>query len=150
MPEFRAEIELAGTTATGIEVPPAVVEQLGSGKRPAVTVTFNGHSYRTTVGSMNGRFLIPVSAAIRQAAGASAGDVVDVVVELDDAPRTIEVPPDLAVGLAGDATAKAFYEGLSYSHQRAYVDWITGAKKAETRERRVAQAVDMLNAGTTR
>ena len=150
MPEFRAEIELAGKTATGIEVPPAVVEQLGRGKRPAVTVTFNGYSYRSTIASMKGRFLIPVSAAVREAAGASAGDVVAVVVELDDAPRTIEVPPDLAAGLAGDATAKAFYEGLSFSHQRAYVDWITGAKKDETRERRVTQAVEMLRAGTTR
>jgi hypothetical protein len=83
---FRATLELHGKTATGIEVPPAVVEELGGGKKPAVTVTLGGHSYRTTIGSMKGLHLIPVSAENRTAAGLSAGDEVDVEVVLDAAP----------------------------------------------------------------
>src|SRR3954452_7781996 len=93
---FTAEVELGGKTATGIEVPEAVVEQLGSGQRPKVAVTIGGHTYRTTVGRMGGRSLIPLSAEHRAAAGVAAGDTVEVHLALDDAPREVEVPADLA------------------------------------------------------
>src|SRR5712671_3747158 len=102
---FRATVELGGKTATGIEVPEDVVAALGSGSRAPVTVTIGGHTYRTTVARMGGRFLIPLSAENRTAAGIAAGDQVDVDIEPDTAPREVEVPADLAEALAGDAAA---------------------------------------------
>ncbi len=83
--KFRAIIELAGKTATGIEVPAAVVTRLGSSKKPAVRVTINGYTYRSTVASMGGRFMLPISAEVREAASVAAKDKVDVDVELDTA-----------------------------------------------------------------
>jgi hypothetical protein len=147
---FQAVVELGGKTATGIEIPPEVVEGLGSGKRPPVRVTINGHTYRSTVAVMGGRFMVGVSAENREAAGVSAGDEVDVDLELDTGTREVAVPPDLAKALSRDREAQAFFDGLSYSQKRWYVLPIEGAKKPETRERRVGKAVDMLRAGRTR
>ncbi|GAB2986095.1 YdeI/OmpD-associated family protein [Amycolatopsis acidiphila] len=148
--KFRAELELNGKTATGIQVPDEVVGELGS-KRPAVRVTINArHTYRSTVASMGGRYLLPVSAEHRQAAGVAAGDEVEVELVADTAPREVTVPADLAAELGKDETAKKFFDGLSYSHQRAYVQWIEDAKKAETRQRRVGQAAEMLREGRRR
>ena len=145
---FRAELRSNGKTATGIEVPPDVVAQLGTGKRPAVRVTVKGHTYRSTVAVMGGTFMLPVSAENRDAAGVSAGDELDVELVLDDAPRQVEVPADLAAALADDTKARRFFdESCSYSNKRWYVLWIEGAKKDETRQRRVAQAVEMLRDG---
>lgn len=144
MTTFTTTLELHGKTATGIEVPADVVEALGSGKRPAVTVTVNGHTYRSTVASMGGRFLLPLSAENRSAAGVQAGDEVDVDVELDTAPREVEVPADLQAALDGDAEARAAWERLSYSHKRQHVLAIEGAKAAETRQRRIDKALAML------
>jgi hypothetical protein len=134
---FHATLELAGKTATGIEVPPAVIEGLGSSKKPAVVVTLNGFVYRTTVGVMGGRFLIPVSAEIRKAAGVAAGDELDVEVEVDTEPRSVEVPPDLAAALAAEPVLKEAFEKLSYSQQRQHTLAVEGAKTADTRQRRV-------------
>lgn len=144
---FRATIELGGKTATGIQVPAEVVERLGAGKRPHVAVTINGYTYRSTIAPMGGVYMLPVSAEVREAAGVAAGDEVDVAVELDTAPREVEVPADLAAALAGNAEAKRFFEGLSYSNKRRIVLSIEGAKTAETRERRIAKAVSDLQQG---
>src|ERR1044072_9995434 len=95
----RATVELAGKTATGIEVPEDVVAALGSGNRPPVTVTIGGHTYRTTVARMGGRFLIPLSAENRTGAGVAAGDQVDVDIALDSGPREGAVPAALAAAL---------------------------------------------------
>jgi hypothetical protein len=142
--KFTAELQLNGKTATGIEVPDEVVGALGS-KRPPVHVTINGtYTYRSTVASMGGRYLLPVSAEHRTAAGIAAGDVVELELAPDTAPREVTVPPDLAGALGQDEVAKKFFDSLSYSHQRAYVLWIEDAKKPETRQRRVGQAVEML------
>jgi len=141
---FTAVLELARTTATGIEVPPEVVAALGGGRRPAVTVTFRGHTYRSTVGVMGGRSLVPVSAEVRAAAGVAAGDVLEVTLERDDGPRTVEVPPDLAGALAGDPAAQEAFAALSYSLQRRHVLAVEGAKAAATRERRVAKVLAEL------
>jgi hypothetical protein len=145
--KFRSIVILGGKTATGIEVPAKIVASLGSGKRPAVRVTLNGHTYRSTVAVMDGKYMLPLSAENRAAAGVAAGDKVEVEVALDDAPREVAVPPDLAAALKRDAAARKFFEGLSYSHKRWYVLWIEGAKKAETREKRVGEAVVRLKAG---
>jgi len=139
--KFRATLELNGKTATGIEVPPDVVEALGGGKRPAVTVTIGGHSYRSTIGTMGGRTLIPVSAENRVRAGIAAGDVVDVDIERDEAPRELEIPDDLSRALDAQPGARAAFDALSFSGKRRYVDPVVQAKAPETRERRVAKAV---------
>jgi hypothetical protein len=145
--KFRTMIEGTGKTTTGIIVPPEVVAELGQTKRPAVRVTVGGHTYRSTVASMSGTFMISLSAENRAKAGVAAGDEVDVELVLDTAPRAVAVPSDLAKALKGDPEAKRFFESLSYSNQSWYVIWIEGAKKADTRERRVAKAVTMLREG---
>lgn len=134
---FHATLELAGRTATGFEVPPAVIEALGTTKKPAVVVTLNGFVYRTTVGVMGGRFLVPVSAEIRKGAGVTAGDALDVEIEVDTEPRTVEVPPDLAAALAAEPALQEAFGKLSYSHQRQHTLAVEGAKAADTRRRRV-------------
>jgi len=141
---FRAVLELAGRTATGIEVPAEVVAALGSSKRPAVQVTINGHSYGSTVAVMGGRYLLPVSAENRAAAGIAAGDEVDVELVLDTAPRVVTVPEDLQAALAASPVAGERFAALSYSHQRAHVLSVEGAKAADTRARRVTKVIDTL------
>jgi hypothetical protein len=143
--KFRSTLELHGKTATGISVPADVVEALGGGKRPAVTVTLGPHTYRSTIAPMGGQHLLPVSAENREAAGLTPGDVVDVTVELDTATREVEVPADLAAALKANATAHAAFEALSYSNKRRYVLAIDGAKAAETRARRIAKTVEELS-----
>jgi len=144
---FRATLESNGKTATGIEVPASVVDELGSGKRPAVRVTLGPHTYRTTVAPMGGRFLIPVSAENRAAAGLRAGDRVDVEMELDTAPRTVELPADLAEALEREPAARRFFDGLAYTQRKEYARWVESAKRPETRERRLAETVALLLAG---
>lgn len=144
---FRTTVELNGKTATGFEVPAEVVEQLGSGKRPSVTVTVGSHTYRSTVASMGGRFMLPLSAENRQLAGVAAGDEVEVELAPDTAPRDAEVPADLAAALEAAPEAKTFFESLSYSRKRRYLLQIEGAKKPETRRRRVADTVAKLADG---
>ncbi|MCU1588906.1 MAG: hypothetical protein JWP11_162 [Frankiales bacterium] len=137
-------MELGGKTATGLRVPPEVVADLGSGKRPAVTVTLNGHSYRSTIAVMGGAYFLPLSAENRTAAGAVAGDEVEVDVALDTAPRVVDVPPDLRRALDAVPAAANAFDALSYSHQRAHVMAVEGAKVAETRERRITKVVAAL------
>jgi hypothetical protein len=124
-----------------------VVAALGSGNRPPVTVTIGGHTYRTTVARMGGRFLIPLSAENRTGAGVAAGDEVDVDIALDSGPREVEVPGDLAAALEQDDTARATFDGLSYTHRKEWVRWIEEARKAETRATRLAKTVESLHAG---
>ncbi|UOX85111.1 YdeI/OmpD-associated family protein [Amycolatopsis sp. FBCC-B4732] len=145
--EFRTEVLLGGKTATGLPVPDDVVEALGAGKKPAVTVTLGGHTYRTTVASRGGRFLVPLSAENREKAGVAAGDEVTVGIALDTAPRELEIPPDLAAALAADDTARARFESLSYSAKQRFVLPIGQAKTEETRQRRVAKVITDLRAG---
>lgn len=141
---FTATVEAARKTATGIEVPPEVVEELGGGRRPAVTVGLGTFSYRTTVGVVGGRSMLPVSAAVREASGVAAGDVVDVTLELDTAPRVVEVPADLAEAMAGVPAAQAAFGALSHSAQRAHVLSVEGARTAGTRSTRVAKVLAAL------
>jgi hypothetical protein len=139
--KFRATVELHRKTATGIEVPAEVVSALGGGRRPAVTATINGLTYRTSVGSMGGRFLLPVSAQIREDAGVGAGDEVDVDLELDTVPRTVTVPADFAAALRGDDAARAAFDGMSFSQQQRHVLAIEGARTGQTRQRRIEKAL---------
>lgn len=145
---FRTVLLQAGKTATGIEVPEEVVSALGSGKKPAVSVTINGNfTYRSTVAVMDGRYLISVSAERREAAGVQAGDEIDVNLELDTAPREVVVPEDFSNALDADPAARAFFDGLSYSNRLRHVLSIEGAKTEETRLRRIEKSVSSLHDG---
>jgi hypothetical protein len=147
---FRTTLEQGGKTATGFEVPSTVVEGLGAGKRPPVRVTIKGHAYRSTVASMGGRFMVGVSAENREAAGVAGGDVVDVDIELDTAPRVVTAPPDFAKALKKDAKAKETFDALSNSNKGWHVQSIEGAKTDETRQRRIAKSVATLREGRPR
>ena len=140
--KFSATIELAGKTATGIEVPADVIAALGSGKRPAVKATINGYTYRTTVGVMGGRYLLSVSSDVRAAAGVAAADEVEVTLEPDNEPRELDVPPDLAAAL--DAETRQFFDSLSRSRRQRFVLPIEQAKTPQTRQRRLDQAIAAL------
>lgn len=140
---FHGTLELNGKTATGLEVPAEVVDGLGGGKRPKVLVTLNGHTYRSSIATMGGRYMVGVSAAVREAAGVAAGDELEVGVELDTAPRTVEVPDDLAAALEGAGVRGAF-DALSYTNRRQYVESVEGAKAEATRQRRISKCVEQL------
>ena len=144
---FRTTVELGGRTATGLRVPPEVVEALGAGRRPPVRVTIGGHTYRSTVATRGGVYMVPLSADNRAGAGVAAGDEVEVDVELDDAPREVTVPDDLAGALAGDEAARTAFEALPYSHKQRHVLAVEDAKTPETRARRIEKAVAMLRDG---
>jgi hypothetical protein len=147
---FRATVEQAGKTATGIEVPGTVVEGLGAGKRPPVRVTINGHTYRSTVASMGGRFMVGVSAQNREASGVAGGDKVDVDIELDTAPRVVGVPKDFAAALKKEPKARKTFDALSPSNKGWHVRSIEGAKTDETRQRRIARSIAALREGKPR
>jgi hypothetical protein len=141
---FTAPLQLHGKTATGIEVPPEVVTALASGKRPAVNVTINGYTYRSTIAPMGGVFMLPVSAAIRAEAKVAAGELVTVALTLDTAPREVVVPDDLAAALDATPGARRAFETLSYSNKRAHVLPVEEAKTPETRQRRITKIIGTL------
>ena len=146
---FRATIKQGGKTATGIEIPAEIVAGLGSSKHPKVRVTINGYTYRSSVASMGGRFMLGVSATVREGAGVAGGDTVDIDIELDTEPREVIVPPDLAAALKRDAKASRVFEALSYSKKQRFVLPIEDAKTAETRQRRVDKTIGALREGRT-
>jgi bacteriocin resistance YdeI/OmpD-like protein/uncharacterized protein DUF1905 len=148
--KFRTKVEQAGKTATGIRIPDEVVEALGKGKKPPVRVTINGYTYRSTIATVSGRFMVGVSAENRAGARVAGGDMVDVDIELDTAPRELTLPPDLAEALDREPTARKFFDGLSFSNRQWHVVSVEGAKTDETRERRIAKSVEMLREGRAR
>ena len=139
---YDTTMQLMGSN-TGIEVPLEIIEQLGGGKRPAVVVDVNGYVYRSTVGVMGGRFLIPFSSERRAESGIGGGDAITVDVTLDTTPRTVEVPADLAAALDA-AGVRAAFDALAPSHRKAHVASVEGAKAAETRARRIEAVVAKL------
>ena len=139
---FHTTILPAGKTATGIEVPPEVVDGLG-----AVRVTINGKTYRSTIASRQGRYLVGVSAKNRELTGVAAGDEVAVEIELDTESREVTLPSDFVAALATHPEARRFFDGLTHSQRRAFVEPIEDAKKPETRERRIKRAVTALREG---
>jgi hypothetical protein len=147
---FRTTILQGGKTATGIRVPDEVVASLGKGKRPPIKVTINGFTYRNTIAVMGGVYMVGVSAENRAGAGVAGGDVVDVDIELDTEPRTIDVPADLAAALDADPDARRTFDALSTSNKGWHVLQVQGAKSDETRARRIAKSVDALRQGKPR
>src|SRR5690606_11796627 len=139
--KIRTTIVQTGKNTTGIEVPPEVLEQLGAGKRPAVRVTVNGHTYRSSIGSMGGVPMISLSAENRAKAGVAGGDEVDVDIARDRAPREVEVPADFHAALDAEPNARVTFDKLSYSNKQWHVLQVEGAKSDETRQRRIAKSV---------
>jgi len=133
-----------GSNGTGLPVPAEVVAALGKGKRPPVKVSIASHTYRSTIAAYGGMFMLPLSAENRQAAGVKAGDQVEVTIELDTEPRTVEVPGDLAAALRDKPGAMDAYEALSYTMRKEYARQVESAKAQETRERRIAGIVAKL------
>ncbi len=145
MPSFRTVLQSTGGNNVGIVVPDEVVASFGRGKRVPVVVTIDdGYSYRNTTAFMGGQFWLSFNAETRRATGRGAGDEVEVRLELDEAPRTVEVPDDLAAALAGDPVAAAAWEKLAYSHKKAHATAVETAKAAQTRARRVASVLAKL------
>jgi hypothetical protein len=146
--EFTAELHDAGRGGSAFDVPHAVAAALSEEKRPPVTVTIGGHTYRTRIAVYGGQPMVGMSKANRAKAGIDIGDRFDVTLALDEEPRVVEVPDDLAAALADDAEAAAAFERLAYTHRREHVIWITEARKPETRARRVAATLDRLRGGS--
>jgi DNA-binding protein YbaB len=139
---FKTNIQQAeGLNATGIRVPAEVIEAFGSGKKPKVKVTVNGYTYRSTVAAFGDVFMLPLSQEHRQAAGVKAGDDVEVTLELDTEPRTVEVPEELKSALMAKPGAWEAFEGLAFSRRKEAVRQVNEAKAEETRKRRIEKIV---------
>ena len=144
MPRFKTVIFKADDmNATGINVPDDVVEKMGAGKKPKVTVTLKGYTYRSTIFFMGGRFMLPLAQEHRSAAGVKGGDKVEVSLELDTTPREVTVPKDLAAALKKAGLTKDF-AALAFTHRKEHVRSIEEAKAPETRLRRIEKAVAMV------
>ncbi len=129
---------------TGIEVPPENLLELGTGRKPAVKVSLSGYAYSSTVGTVSGVAMIPLSAAHRKASGLKAGDAVEVTLELDLKPRTVELPEDLAAALESRAGARKAFDGSAPSKQKEFVRQVLEAKTGETRARRIEKVLEGL------
>lgn len=141
--KFKTKIIQTGNN-TGIEVSEQILEKLGGGKKPLVVVTLNGYSFRSAVGKMGSRFMISLSAENRKNAGVSGGDVVEINLELDTEPRTVEIPMALQKVFDKNKTAKMNFEKLAPSKKKAMVISITEAKTEETTMKRVEKALEQL------
>jgi Bacteriocin-protection, YdeI or OmpD-Associated/Domain of unknown function (DUF1905) len=144
---FTTELVTRGPAAA-VVLDDEQVATLGEGaRRFPVVATVNGYSWRTTVTRMRGEFLVGLGRDVRQSAGAQVGDTVDVALELDTAPREVDVPKALAAALAGDPVAGAAFDNLAFTHRKEYARWVSEAKRDETRARRVAKALEQLRVG---
>jgi hypothetical protein len=137
--------------AAAVELTDEQVAEVGGGKKVfPVRLTLNGHALQGRLSRMKGRNVIGLSREKRDAAGVMAGDEVDVSVELDTSERVVEIPPALAAAFKRDKAAKKIYDGLAFTHRKEFARWVDEAKKDETRDRRVAKALEMLHAGEMR
>lgn len=147
---FRTTILQGDKTATGIRVPAEVVERLGAGKRPKVTVTIGEYAYRSSIAVMDGVYMVGVSAENRVGAGVAGGDEVDVDIELDTAPRVVEVPGDFKAALDAEPAARRTFDALSYSNQSWHTYQLNAARTDETRQRRIGKSIEALREGRPR
>jgi len=142
---FTAVIQRADRGGAYIEFPFDTKKLFGTKGRVKVKAAFDGKPYRGSLVKMGGEgHILGILKSIREKIGKQPGDSVTVALELDEAPREVEIPTDFHNALKASPAAGGFFKGLSYSHQREYVRWITGARRGETRQRRIAQAVEML------
>jgi Bacteriocin-protection, YdeI or OmpD-Associated/Domain of unknown function (DUF1905) len=134
-------------SGSAVEVPPEIIEALGSGKRPPVKVSVNGVELRTTIAVYGGHYYVGFRREIREAAKLKPGDSVELSIELDGQPRLVEVPDDFEAALAKDPEARRVFTNLSFTNRNEYVRWVLSARRPATRERRVAQAAGLLKSG---
>jgi hypothetical protein len=144
--KFQTKVIPSGN-ATAVEVPGDVMETLGPQGRPPVSITINGHSWRSRIAAMRGQKLIGISAAHRAAAGIREGDIIEVDVEFDDAPREVVEPADLTDALNGCPKARTSFDRLPFGLRQKHVVAIQEAKSAEVRERRISKLVTALSIG---
>lgn len=148
--EIETTLQKKGPAAA-VVLDEAQVAAVGEGAKAfPVKATINGFTWDGRVTRMKGEFLLGMSREIRGRARAEAGDAVTVRIVLDDGPREVEVPEALARALAGDGDARAKFEGLAFTHRKEFARWIAEAKRDDTRDRRVAQTLQMLHEGKTR
>ena len=148
--QFRARLQPRGPAAA-VVLDEAQVAAVGEGaRRFPVVATVNGYTWRTSVARMGGEFLLGLNREVRDGAGVAAGDEVEVIVELDQAPREVELPEALAAALAADPDARALFERMAFTHRKEYARWVAEARQEQTRQRRVVQALEMIKAGKTR
>lgn len=147
---FRTIILRSGRGATAIRVPDEIVEALGAGRYPGVLVTIREHVYRARVRTRDGESRVGLVPVHRKAAGVAAGDEVDVDIVLDGIPQEVAVAPDFAAALDAEPDARRIFEGLTYANQAWHVRAIEGAKRVETRARRIARSVANLKTGRSR
>jgi hypothetical protein len=144
MIKFKTVLELGGKTATGFRVPADVVEQLGKGQRPPVVVTIGDYSYRSTVAAYTGEYFLPLAGVHREKVGLQAGDKFEAGVELDTAPRIVELSDDLASALSADPRLLEAFRAMSYSNQRQHAESVADAKTAATRTRRIEKVIEAM------
>jgi hypothetical protein len=142
---FKTTLQKRGPAAAVVLEERQVRAIAEGAKRFPVRATVNGHTWRTSVARMGGEFLVGLNKEVRRGAGAEAGDIVEVTLELDTAPREVEVPEPLAAALERDPKAKAAFDGLAYTHRKEYARWVAEAKRNETRDRRIAKALELLH-----
>ncbi len=148
--KFHTTIKQSDGNATGIVIPDEVVTALGAGKKPPVKMSVNGYAYRSTVATIDGKFMVGFSADHRAASGLKGGDEVDVEIELDTEPRTVDVPADLQSALDAEPAAQATFDKLSNSLKGYHVYQVTSAKTDETRQRRIEKSIATLREGKPR
>ena len=127
-----------------VEVPPAVMAALGPRKRPALAIEVNGYRYRSTPAVYGGRTYLGFRRDVAAAAGLSAGQRVVVGLELDEQPREVALPDDLAAALRDDPAAEAAFAALSFTHRREHVQWVESARRDVTRRRRIERTLTAL------
>ena len=144
---FRAQLQRRGPAAA-VVLDETQVAAVGEGaKRFPVVATVNGYTWRTSVARMGGEFLLGLSREVRDGAGVQAGDEAEVTIELDEAPREVDVPADLAAALAADPQATASFERMTFTHRKEYARWVAEAKREATRQDRVTKTIERLKAG---
>ena len=149
--KFQTTIRQAeGSTATGIEIPAEVLAALDAGKKPPVRLTVNGYAYRSTVATVDGRPMVGFNSDHRAASGLNGGDSVEVDIELDTEPRTVDLPDDFRAALEADPEAFQTFNKLSNSNKGFHVSNVTGTKNPETRQRRIEKAIAALHEGKPR
>ena len=141
--KFQAKVAPSGNAAA-VEVPKDGIESFGAGARPPVAISINGHRWRSRIAVKDGKYLVGISAANRRASSISVGDLVEVLVALDEAPRRVVEPTDVSEALNKDQRARAAFDRLPFGLQRKHVAAIENAKSLQTRQRRIAKLVSDL------
>lgn len=146
--EFDAVIQNGGEKwpeASCVYFPYDVQESFGTKGQVKVNVTFDGVPYRGSLTNMGFGHMVILRKDVKAKVGKSHGDTVSVTIQKDTEERIVEVPQELQDAFKTAPEAKAFYETLSYTNRKEYARWVSSAKRAETKERRLQKSIEMLN-----